>query len=254
LSELAVLKKAYDNPVVQRVFQCLSQRIRGNFGLPHALVYARSIDFYTRYNSILARLPLLASVLDVGGGKIGVGAFLDKGHPVVCLDLDPEIVKTAIGQSIVASAEALPFRSRSITTTISVDCLEHLPRSIRPAFLSEMKRVAREKVLIHTPVYEFSWQTDLRFYRTHRRLFRTVDKAHSEHLKYVLPYTRELTETFPDAVVTQDQNCSVTYILFVIQRIPVLGWMAGFIYLFFLKRLHDNPPFYGVLIDWGVPR
>ena len=253
MSELAILKKAYDNPFIQRMFLCLSQRVRGDFGLLHALIYARSIDFYTRYRSIVTRLPPFSSVLDVGGGKIGIGAFLDSQHSVICLDLDPEIVKTAIGQRVVASAEALPFRSHSIATTISVDCLEHLPRHIRPAFMEEMKRVARERVLLHTPVHEFSWNTDLRFYQTHRRLFRSVDKAHAEHLKYVLPYTKELTETFPEAQIISDQNCSITYILFVIQRIPIFGWLTGFLYLLFLKRLHDNPPFYGVLVVWRVP-
>lgn len=248
MSELNLLKRLYNIPFLRSVFTILNNN-NGDFGVREAILYARSIDFFTRYQSVLDFFSTSDKrVLEVGAGKLGVGTFVNF-RELICLDVSREVIRTASGERIIASADKLPFQTNSIDIVLSVDCIEHLPKQVRDSFISEAKRVGYT-VIVHTPVRELCLETDLKFARTHKRLFRQLDKVHYQHIQYKQPSLSELRKYFPDIFGFYNQNRNVNYILFVLQRIPLLGWLTGFYYLLFLKRLHKEPPYYGVTIRW----
>ena len=113
MSELLLLKRVYDKPVVQRIISVLAKKTGGTFGFAEAIVFARAVDFWMRYQSVLRVLPE-GLVLDVGCGKLGIGSFIG-GDRTIALDVTTE-VRSAAGQRIIASAGALPFRPKVIPT------------------------------------------------------------------------------------------------------------------------------------------
>ena len=253
MSELPLLKKLYDYSLIRGVFVLLSRRVGREFGFPEALVYARAVDFFYRYQAIVSKLEDDGTaVLDVGSGKIGVGAFL-RNRNVISLDIDPVVVQTAFGKGVVSPADDLPFKDRAIGNVISADCLEHLQRGSRAAMVNEMKRVARNVVLLHTPIQDSCRATDVRFAETHRKLFGGYDKIHQQHIIYGQPKMAEVLSYFGgDVEVYPDQNCHTNYILFILQRLPIFGWLTGLLFLFLLKRLYHKPPYYAALFVWRV--
>jgi len=241
VSELTLLKRLFDISLFRKLFALLN--------VNQILLYFRSIDFVTRYSSIVNAIDNDSQiVLDVGAGKIGIGAFINNKQ-VVSLDVSRKVA-TALGERVVASASSLPFRDLCISTVISVDCIEHLPKLMREQFFNEAKRVAKT-VVIHTPVKAYCCETDWKFARTHKRLFGQYDMDHLEHITFGQPTIRELEEQFPDCIMVGNQNRTVNYILFVLQRIPVFGWLTGVFYFLFLKRLHNQPPYYAVTLKWA---
>ncbi len=69
-------------------------------------------------------------VADVGsGGGFAGGAIADAGfgRRVVSLDIDPAMLSRGGAASVVADAEHLPFRERSLDALIASAVLEHLP-------------------------------------------------------------------------------------------------------------------------------
>jgi len=172
MSELTFLKRLFDVLLFRKVFAYLNTG-NGNLGVHQALLYGRSIDFFTRYSTTINLIDNHdGTLLDVGAGKIGIGAFV-KNEEVISLDISRKLT-TAFGERVVASASNLPFKDLSISTVVSVDCIEHLPKHIREQFFDEAKRVGKV-IVIHTPIKEYCSETDLKFAKTHKRLFGHLD-------------------------------------------------------------------------------
>jgi SAM-dependent methyltransferase len=99
-----------------------------------------------RYAYVLEKVR--GSLLDVGCGR---GVFLDayQGGPKAGVDLTP--LPDADWPSYVADAAALPFPDRSWDTVSAQEMLEHQPDDRVDVVLAELRRVARERVLITVP-------------------------------------------------------------------------------------------------------
>ena len=86
------------------------------------------------------------SILDVGGSPGYLRAFLPRDQVVVVDREGPaqEVV-------LIAEALALPFADRAFDVVVSLDTLEHVPRSGRADFVKELGRVTRDALLLTAP-------------------------------------------------------------------------------------------------------
>jgi len=108
------------------------------------------IQRYKTIAEIFSRLGVSQDclILDVGGGTGGLAEYLGSRSYYT---IDP----TGGGPNHVrASMRALPFPSESFDLVLMVDALEHVSDHLRPVSLSEMVRVARDRLLWIGPVKE----------------------------------------------------------------------------------------------------
>jgi ubiquinone/menaquinone biosynthesis C-methylase UbiE len=93
------------------------------------------------------------AVLEIGKGSGFVSAYL-KSHGIntTALDVEPELYPEVVG-----SVLALPFREGSYDVVSSFEVLEHLPYAAFGKALTEMKRVARLRVLLSLPDISPCW-------------------------------------------------------------------------------------------------
>ncbi|TMI53118.1 class I SAM-dependent methyltransferase [Candidatus Bathyarchaeota archaeon] len=94
-----------------------------------------------------------ALVLDVGSGPQGLARFLRR--TIVGVDVgfadDAVLSPESFLLPVRASATDLPFRDRSFDAVVSMDMLEHIPRSDRSRVVSELLRVGRSLVVLGFP-------------------------------------------------------------------------------------------------------
>lgn len=104
-----------------------------------------------RCDMVLSSLKRLrGDILDVGCGPGTSGRMLEiNGSHVVYLDIDKLVLLRHLRNRdrVVADGSALPFKDRSFDFTTSVDTLEHLPKSKREAFIVELLRCAKRRVV-----------------------------------------------------------------------------------------------------------
>lgn len=113
--------------------------------------------FRRQMAELLASLPAIASVLEVGCGEGQVASFVKRQlHPARLdgMDIDYDIVRDARARVpgatfAVADAYALPYESNGLDLVLAIEVLEHLHR---PALaLSEMARVTSRYLLASVP-------------------------------------------------------------------------------------------------------
>jgi len=97
------------------------------------------------------------TLLEVGSGSRGLGAWLDHRWDVTAADLSFDDYGSAdgysvtTGRSVVADARDLPFQDASFDVVATLDMLEHIARDDRPTVLRELGRVARRRVIVGCP-------------------------------------------------------------------------------------------------------
>lgn len=101
-------------------------------------------DVYSRHRfvSLLAKDALV--ILDVGGSLKEISHFLPPHVTVYATDV--------IGGDIISSGTALPFKTHSVDTVISIDTLEHVPKNLRQKFIAELCRVAKKRIILAAPL------------------------------------------------------------------------------------------------------
>lgn len=114
-----------------------------------------SFDRYDRYAEI-ARLvrsslgPGAHRVLDVGD-TAGYLALFEPELWVVGIDLTLEADRLDGNRPLLADGTRLPFPDGTFDAVVSSDVLEHVSPDQRPAFLTELRRVSRELVVVAAP-------------------------------------------------------------------------------------------------------
>ncbi|NIJ80458.1 class I SAM-dependent methyltransferase [Xanthomonas cannabis] len=116
---------------------------------------AIAFDHYQRYGAASAILSTLGCgdcrILEVGANRQRLlGEFLPKAS-LLYTDIRVEGDEQDF---VVADATALPFQSSEYGAVVSLDVLEHIPRELRAAAVSEMGRVAGDAVVIGCPTDE----------------------------------------------------------------------------------------------------
>jgi ubiquinone/menaquinone biosynthesis C-methylase UbiE len=133
-----------------------------------------------------------SSILDVGSGDSGLYTYIKKGYKITATDIDVAKITGNKVKMVQASAEDLPFKSDSFDAVVSVDMMEHLPEKIREGAISEMIRVARDRVYIAFPRGSMSYKVDKflskYYFHTHKKELEFLN----EHIKNGLPDTRRI--------------------------------------------------------------
>lgn len=153
-----------------------------------------------------------ASVLDVGAGGLGIGAYLE--NPCVLTDFDMPVARDA--RFVRADAARLPFADRSFDAVVQADVMEHLSPALRPMVVDEMFRVARRLVVIAAPAGPESEAHDRKLAESahpsnHLRAFL------AEHFENGLPSLEELhglvheaaSRRFRRAEIHQEKNATL---------------------------------------------
>jgi SAM-dependent methyltransferase len=96
--------------------------------------------------------PEVGSILDVGCGDGRITNRLAAKYPrVVGVDISEEALQHVKAETVKALVESLPFKDRSFDLVLATELLEHLPKAIYHKAIAEMKRVAKEWILISVP-------------------------------------------------------------------------------------------------------
>lgn len=210
------------------------------------LIALRAVDKSNRYKKIL-KMITAGTVLEIGAGSFSPLVQIGLSD-VTTLD-----IKHTLGIDVVGSSSNLPFRDSSFDLVVAIDTIEHLPRPIRDIAIKEMIRVARERVIIHTPLEDgkkfVGRQFDLLFNEWHFKVHGRNEPSTSEHLLYWEPSPDELSSY--GFRITGSHNARLWFTYMQLQYLrrssymrPVSLFMAHLYYM--LNDQKDNlPPFWG---------
>jgi hypothetical protein len=108
------------------------------------------LNWLARYRTIVRQLPEVQEViLEVGSGAVGVG--LIHHAPFVGCDVTFEHKPVANMLAVSGSALRLPFADSQFDCSIASDVLEHIPAPSRTAFMAELVRVSRRRIILGFP-------------------------------------------------------------------------------------------------------
>ncbi len=231
------------------------------FGLVEALAFAGRVDVWQRYAPVAEAIKALgddaSSILELGSGSGGVSRFLDTTRYHIHL-LDPADIRvpadTRVGATM-GDGRNLPFKDESFDAVVSVASFEHVPRAGRDRFADEAKRVAARAVIIQVPAVSADGQwngteMDVRFNRWHHRLSGMWDRNTTEHIDEGLPSVEELRRQFAGALLQGQQHGTTWLWCMLLARLPFLGLMTGFVYLWVFERRAHRPPYYACLLTY----
>ncbi len=107
--------------------------------------------------------PEVGSILDVGCGDGRITNRLADRYPrVVGVDISEAALQHVKAETVQASVESLPFKDCSFDLVLATELLEHLPKAIYHKAIAEMKRVAKEWIVISVP-----WKEQLSIGQAH---------------------------------------------------------------------------------------
>jgi SAM-dependent methyltransferase len=148
-----------------------------------------------RYLPIVSEIKMIAKntkVLDVGSGGLGIAPYLKQ--KVVGLDKDFHPPYHKLLNKIKGNALRLPFKDRSFDVVITVDMLEHLPKSDRQKAISEMIRVAEKYVIIAVPCGKLAEDQDKRLNLLHLDKFGKEHHFLTEQTGFHLPEEKDIVD------------------------------------------------------------
>lgn len=235
--------------------------VQGRLSKIEPLIFSRSFDVHQRYSPVAELIRSASShslsILEVGAGGSGISGWLEYTQCsfVTLVDADANRLKGIKGESrscecLIADGCQLPFVNNSFDIVLSLDTLEHIDKGRRIKFTDELKRVTKEKIIIHVPLAPVAIIGDKKFAKTHKRLFRVENRPTKEHIMFGQPTQKELKELFPKCELKLFQNLVIWYVTAVLARLRVIGWLTGLLYVTILSRFDKNPPFYGCMLIW----
>lgn len=205
-------------------------------------------------------------ILEVGSGGLGIAPYLKMSMTGVDKEFEPPFHPML--KRVSGDATKLIFLNNSFDVVISMDMLEHLPKSLRQKAISEMVRVAQSAVVIGVPCGNVSalhdqWVQDS-YKRQHGREFPFA----SEQLGFGLPEKEEIVQYLNTASrlvkkrihIESKGNSNLRLRAFL-----MWGWMSKSmiitilfrkVFLLFIPlfRLIDQPPHYRQLFFVTVRR
>jgi hypothetical protein len=129
-------------------------------------------------------------VLEVGSGAVGLACLYP--FSFVGCDLRFDRRPQPKMRAVAGSATQLPFPDRSFPVVVCLDVFEHIQPRRRTAFLQELLRVARARVILAFPSGDAAHRTDARL-ASYWRLRRLPDPDWLlEHQQWPLPSAWEL--------------------------------------------------------------
>lgn len=238
---------------------------KNKFKFKEAIFWGRAIDVWERYSKVVEEIkkdchlkPLY--ILDVGSGGEGIGSFLryttiSSDCRVVCLDISLSRLATARREKpilglVLGNGAKLPFKDNTFDVVVCIDVLEHMAQDIRRACMYELKRVAKRKVILHLPIDSQDGrfrgsQADFEFQVRHMELFKCKDVRTQEHLESGPVTVKEIENVFPGIRIEGSQNKEIWMKYMLLQRRPILGFLAGLLFwLKWQKSGYNQPPYH----------
>lgn len=180
-----------------------------------------------------------SKVAEIGSGSFGIAPYL--GRIIIGVDLRFTEPYYPLVDRIEASSINLPFKSNSFDTVICVDMLEHLNSKKRKIAISEMIRIAKQKIIIAVPCGKKAYSQDLILDKQYKKKFGRRYQFLVEQINYGLPVADDITETIKLAAnnlnkivvikVVGNENLSLRYFL-------MKGWISrNFLLDLFFRRL-----------------
>jgi ubiquinone/menaquinone biosynthesis C-methylase UbiE len=229
-----------------------------DYGLLEALFYPRNIDQWSRYAHVvneIKKFKTKGKILEVGSGESGIiSFFFSQEYEIFLVDIREDVFKgLRRAHCIVGDGCRLPFRDKAFDIVISVDTVEHIPKPIRHNFYKELKRVAREKIILSCPLQSndgmFQGKNyDIIFQTLYEKIYGVKEPNTAQHIAAGHPTLEEIKKEFSDPIIHGYKNCEVWLKYMLFSHKPLLGLFCGLLYCLLWKKDDKKPPFYGAII------
>ncbi|MFN3386795.1 MAG: class I SAM-dependent methyltransferase, partial [Candidatus Thermochlorobacter sp.] len=151
------------------------------------------IDTNIRYLPVLhelQQLPHYTTLLEVGSGSEGIARYVE--HLVVGADVHFPTPPLPNLHPIVLSSVTLPFENRSFDVVVSTDTLEHIVPHQRATMVSELIRVAKQRVFLAVPIGERAAEHDRKLDALYAQKHGKRHPFLIEHVEYGLPTLQQM--------------------------------------------------------------
>jgi len=231
-----------------------------DYRLSEAFFRSRGIDRWSRYAHVANEIRKMKgkelSVLDVGSGGQGISSFLSslrKDCDLFLLDVRKDALKgLRKAHPVIGDGYKLPFIDKAFDVVVSVDTIEHIPKSNRYTFFKELKRVYKKKIVITCPIQSDDGifqgrKYDIAFQHLYERNYGVKEPNTAQHIAAGHPTIEEIKKVLPHSVIYGYKNCDVwlKYKLFSLK--PLLGLFCGLVYYQFWKKNDNKPPYWGAI-------
>lgn len=254
---------------IQTFLEIVSKRFYRPNGTDYGLrevFFAKSIDQFERYAFAVKEIQKMnaaKSILEIGAGGKGISSFsnlLKSNCDFFLFDIKKDSFNGLKNtQAIVGDGCKLPFRDKIFDVIVSVDAVEHIPKSIRNNFYQELKRVCKKKVIITCPLQssDDAFQGnkyDIIFQYFHECDFGVKEPNTKEHIASIHPSAEEIKKEFPNSTISGYKNCDIWLNYMVFSHKPITGLFCGMLYYLFWKKDSYKPPYWGAIITSNIER
>lgn len=166
-----------------------------------------------RYLPIIKEINNLGescSILEVGSGGLGVVPYVKRSVTGVDIVFRPPFHKLL--NRVKADAERLPFTDSSFNAVISTDALEHMKVVKRTKAISEMLRVAENKVIIGVPCGKLALEQDMILNKLYKERYGKSYAFLEEQIGFGLPDKEEIRDTIYRVAKEQRKKIRLTII------------------------------------------
>ncbi len=158
-----------------------------------------SLDVDLRYLPVVRFLKAHApgtTILEVGSSSIGITPYVNE----LVIGSDASFPGSIAPRLLpVIAIGSLPFRDKSFDAVISLDTLEHVPRSSRQLFMNELVRIARKYVIVGFPEGDAAERHDAAMEEYFVRQQGSALEFFVEHREYRIPRHEDLLIYFKTA-------------------------------------------------------
>lgn len=173
--------------------------------------------FYRWYPEIALRyLPIVSeinnngtnkSILEVGSGGLGITPYL--GRKITGLDNKFYPPYHHLLKKVNADVLDIPFKNESFDIVLSVDMLEHLKSSDRYRAISEMFRVAKQKIILAVPCGRQAYEQDKELDRIYKKQTGRSYHFLAQQIDFGLPERKLLQTLIYKIAKTKKQRISL---------------------------------------------
>jgi len=230
-----------------------------DYGLSEVFFRSKCIDQFERYACAVKEIRKIESevtVLEIGAGGEGISYFsnLLKKCNFFLFDIKKDaFTGLKKKQAIIGDGCRLPFRDKAFDVIVSVDTVEHIPKSLRHNFYKELKRVCKKRIILTCPIQSSDGifqgkKYDVTFQYLYERNYGVRETNTAQHIAAGHPTLEEIKRAIPDSAIYGYKNCDIWLKYMLFSSKPFLGLFCGLLYWLLWKRNDDKPPYWGGII------
>ena len=134
-----------------------------------------------------------SSILEVGGGSMGISRFLNFNITGCDINFDKSKISNKVNY-VKGDVRNLPFEDDSFDFVISSDMIEHIKEEDREKAIKELVRVAKKYVLVGFPCGEKAHNYESKYFNLGKKLIGREHKWIKEHMENGLPNEDKIKE------------------------------------------------------------